>query len=219
MMTAGTLGDAIWQFLAASVMSTARVISPGLAAAAAFIAGPASAADLPAPVPMKAAAPAVVSWTGCYLGAQAGAARSRSSWDYTNNNPYDSSGNEGPQSLAGVVFAQQRGVVGGQVGCNYQLSPRWVVGVEGSWLSNPLNKTIENPNPLGATFILREAVTTNVKSIASLTGRVGAVVAPDWLVYARGGFATGQIATSGAVSPSVTGFDWIDTKWHYGWTV
>jgi opacity protein-like surface antigen len=172
-------------------------------------------------LPVRAAEPSY-SWNGCYFGGQLGVASSTSDWTYTNNNPYSATGNVGPQLVAGADFGQVRGVIGAQAGCNRALSSSWLAGVEASWISNALNHTRDNRfDPFqGAAFTtFSEAVQTNFESIVSLTGRLGYAVNQDWLVYAKGGLAAGLIETSGAISPSVPGFDWNDSRWHIGWTV
>ncbi len=162
-------------------------------------------------------------WDGCYIGGQIGFAHAQSHWDYTNSNPYTATGNADPQLIAGADFHRSRAVAGGQLGCNTTLSGPWMVGLEAAWIGNPLNITQDNSGFTltgpGGGLTLTEAITTNVNAIASATARIGVAVAPDLLVYGKGGLALGRITTSGAVSPSVPEFDWSDTRWHPGWTV
>jgi outer membrane immunogenic protein len=108
-----------------------------LLAVAAFVAlgtGSAFAADLAARPYTKApvmAAP-VFSWTGCYLGVHAGYGWGR------NNNDFGSAVYDGDflPELGPYNHTTSGGVAGGQVGCNYQFSGNWVVGVEGeAWWS------------------------------------------------------------------------------------
>jgi Outer membrane protein beta-barrel domain len=93
--------------------------------------------------------------------------------------------------------------------------------LEGGFLSNPLNRTQDNHNNLtgpGGGLTLIETVTTDVQSITSATGRLGLAIAPNWLLYGKGGFAAGQIQTFGATQPAVPGFGWNSVRWHMGWT-
>ncbi|MBS9478606.1 outer membrane protein [Ancylobacter radicis] len=93
-----------------------KIISSGVAAAALFVAVPAFAADLQQPYPTKApvvAAVPVFSWTGFYLGANAGYA-----WG-SGEGAADALGMD-PDGFAG----------GGQIGYNIQLDNNIVLGVE-----------------------------------------------------------------------------------------
>jgi opacity protein-like surface antigen len=169
-----------------------------------------------------AAGPAY-SWTGCYVGVEAGAATSTSRWAYTNSNLYSSTGNLDPQLVPGANFNNNRGVVGAQAGCNRAIADSWVVGIEGSWFSNPMNVRNDNRGftPFPASVGFSEAVTTNIQSVASLTGRLGVAVTPDWLLYGKGGYAAARIDTAGTVSPndfSAPLGDFNTTAWHSGWT-
>ncbi len=78
-----------------------------LMAAAAVVISPALAADQRPPAVKRAPAMAVpaLGWGACYVGGHGGAV-----W-----------GDGGSDS----------GVFGGHIGCNYQISPQWVLGVEG----------------------------------------------------------------------------------------
>jgi outer membrane immunogenic protein len=93
-----------------------KIISSGVAAAALLIAAPAFAADMAQPMPTKApvlVAEPVFSWTGFYLGANAGY-----NWG---------SGEE----AAGALGIDPSGwLVGGQVGFNYQFENNIVLGAE-----------------------------------------------------------------------------------------
>lgn len=93
-----------------------KIISSGVAAAALLIAAPAFAADMAQPMPTKApvlVAEPVFSWTGFYLGANAG-------YDWGSGQDY-----------AGTLGIDPSGwLVGGQVGFNYQFENNVVLGAE-----------------------------------------------------------------------------------------
>jgi outer membrane immunogenic protein len=172
--------------------------------------------------PSHAAGPAY-SWAGCYVGAQAGVTSSKSNWAYTNSNAYSATGNTDPQLVPGASFSDDRGLIGLQGGCNRAIADSWIVGVEGAWIASPMNHDTNNnfiPFPQDPEFNYREIVTTNILSVFGVTGRLGFAVSPYWLVYAKGGYALGEIKTSGRVSPAFDPaiFDWTDTRWHSGWT-
>ncbi|MFT0862254.1 outer membrane protein [Ancylobacter sp. G4_0304] len=93
-----------------------KIISSGVAAAALFVAAPAFAADMAQPYPVKApalVAEPVFSWTGFYLGGNAGYA-----WG---------SGD----GLADTLAIDPNGWLGGgQIGFNYQFGNNVVLGAE-----------------------------------------------------------------------------------------
>jgi opacity protein-like surface antigen len=180
------------------------------------------AADMPvkalvAPVPVQ-------TWTGCYFGAQVGAVQSNATWNYNGLNPYNAALDPASPFFGTLVvpeenFSQWKMLVGGQVGCNWQVNGPWVVGVEAAWNAKAMNISRDNNYPQLTGF--PSIVETEISSIASLTGRLGYAIAPDWLIYAKGGVAFAKIETSAHVSPSgvFDGIIWNDSKWHTGWTV
>jgi opacity protein-like surface antigen len=179
-----------------------------------------------ADMPVKAVAPAatVYSWTGCYLGAQVGAAQSNARWDYNGLNVYNASLDPtrpdfGQEFVPEERFTQWKMLIGGQVGCNWQVNGPWVVGVEAAWNAKAMNIAQNNNYPQFTS--VSSIVATEISSIASLTGRLGYAITPDWLIYAKGGVAFAKIETAGYISPAGV-FDeliWNDSKWHTGWTV
>lgn len=129
------------------------------------------AADLPpAPTPVApvAYAPAAIySWTGFYIGGNAGAGLSSSSW----SDPFSGANNT---FRSGVGF-----LGGGQIGANYQLNVL-VLGVEGDVNWTGLKGS-------GADSI-GDTLNTNTNWTSSVTGRVGAAF-DRLLVYGKGGLA------------------------------
>jgi outer membrane immunogenic protein len=178
-----------------------RFLFAASAALAALLVGPAGAADLP---PRYKALPIqLYNWTGCYFGAQLGEAWARQDWtDRTSGSPAFG-------RPYGDLVAQ--GFVGGvQGGCDYQTGP-FVFGVRGDFLW--ANARGSNDNLVTATLLDR----SRVKSLASVTGRVGYA----WdrlLTYVKGGGAWQRIeydffipATSATLSAA--------RETHGGWTV
>ncbi len=136
---------------------------------------PAHAADLGTRPVYKAPPPIaplpLLSWTGCYLGANVGFGWAPKRW-----------------SDDGIEFASHTatGVVGGgQIGCDYQTGP-WVFGIQGMFDGSGMKG--DSHRVLGA---LGPNVTdeTRVPWFATLTGRIGYSVGPMFLVYAKGGAA------------------------------
>src|SRR6185312_1945215 len=97
-----------------------------LASAAAIVAGTAFSGEVSARPRAPAPSP---SWTGCYLGAHAGAGWS--STDFT-----DASGFLiAPVGQTAHVHSSTGLVAGGQLGCDHQFASNWVLGLAGdfSW--------------------------------------------------------------------------------------
>ncbi|MBS7545807.1 outer membrane protein [Ancylobacter oerskovii] len=93
-----------------------KILASGVALAALMVAAPAFAADIAQPYPTKAPVVApvpVFSWTGFYLGANAG-------YGWGSGNGYAETLGLDPDGWLG----------GGQVGFNYQLGNNVVIGVE-----------------------------------------------------------------------------------------
>src|SRR5215510_6582105 len=86
----------------------------------------AQAADLPpAPAPYKAPVVApmpVYTWSGCYIGGNAGGAWERASHTFDN----------GAGLVEAFSYNPSSWIAGGQVGCQYQWS-NVVLGIEGTW--------------------------------------------------------------------------------------
>jgi len=90
-------------------------------AAALVVIAQASAADMRPPITKAPVmAPPVFSWTGCYIGAQAGYAWADAGYDL----------NIPPTPASGYDFNANGGVAGGHIGCNLQVN-QWVFGIEG----------------------------------------------------------------------------------------
>ena len=132
----------------------------------------ASAADLP----VKAAPPAAVyvpvsTWTGCYIGGNAGAA-----W-----------GSGDLSTSSGTISGSSDSahfIGGGQIGCDYQTGV-WVFGVRNmfDWADAKRSGTVGS-----GTFTGFSATVQN-DWVDLLTGRIGWAAQPNWLLYFQGGGA------------------------------
>jgi outer membrane immunogenic protein len=140
-----------------------------LALAATF---PAFAADLPMKTPATPVAPAQFSWTGCHIGADIGGAFS-----------YDEIRSSGDFSSPGFIG-------GGQIGCDYQFAPVWVIGVEGraAW-SSLKSSTPGSVTSLTTGVTVPSQFTVSNDFLASATARIGYGFADRWLLFVRGGAA------------------------------
>jgi outer membrane immunogenic protein len=154
-------------------------------AAAAYLAVPAMAADLPAKAPVYA--PAIVAtpaynWTGFYIGGNAGYGWAQSERTFLNANWWDTKAGD-------QVSLNPAGWLGGaQLGFNYQIN-QLVIGIEGAWDGANLKQTVVSP------YAATDRDTNKILSLYTIDGRIGAV----WdrlLVYGKGGWAGGQVELS-----------------------
>ena len=77
-------------------------------------------------------------------------------------------------------------VVGGQIGCDYQFAPSWVVGIEGEASGGNIGGNTNAALPAVPGDIVDFNVRTDL--LASITGRVG-YAWNRWLFYTKGGVA------------------------------
>lgn len=171
----------------------------------------AQAADLPqrnAP-PVFTPPPHVFSWTGFYVGANAG-------YSFGNNGKSVTTGTPGFLALGGAEIpgslnTRSSGFAGGgQIGYNYQTGP-YVLGVEGDIDYVDQKKTASFT---GAGTALGTPITTSFSKkldyLGTVRGRVGYAF-DRFLVYGTGGLAFGDVKTSAAVT-TPTGFAWSGSK-------
>jgi outer membrane immunogenic protein len=164
--------------LASALLATSSLV---------VFAGDAPAADLPLRMVTKApaAAPAYYNWTGCYVGGHVGGGWGRKDV---------ASGELGFVVSPFAGFDDDvDGFLGGvQAGCNYQINPTWVVGIEsqfswsdikGSFSRNPfIDPFVSGKGPNVATFSAR------TDWIGTLTGRIG-YTWNRWMLYGKLGAA------------------------------
>ena len=138
-----------------------------------LIAGPAMAADLRQPVPVPVP---VAGWTGFYIGAHIGAGLGTNDWTNVAVPFCCGTGTAGTGTTSGFIG-------GGQIGYNWQVGCA-VIGVEGDFTGATVQgDTFLRPATLGADG------KHNTDWFATVTGRLGAVVHGDTLVFVKGGGA------------------------------
>ncbi|WP_051356968.1 outer membrane protein [Azorhizobium doebereinerae] len=167
--------------LSTAIASTAIVTS----AIALAIAAPASAADLATRYPVKAPIVPVVpvfSWTGFYIGANAGFGGDKYEYAF--------GGVASPLGLGSASADSSGFFAGGQAGYNYQFANNIVLGLETDiqWSGIEGDVTLTTPG-----------ATTNLKSsldyFGTVRGRLGYAF-DRFLPYVTGGFAYGESKTS-----------------------
>lgn len=168
----------------------------------------ANAADLPIKAPP---APVVTAynWTGCYIGGHLGGGWAHTSWSNTANTTAFG------DMVAGQSLSETNGgfIGGGQIGCNYQMQ-QFVIGIEGTIAGSTI-KGDTNNTVFGAAD---DVFTNEVPVIATVVGRLG-YAWDNWLVYAKGGYAGGDVKFSvvDTVGPNTGAGS--DSSWQSGWTV
>ena len=144
-----------------------------------LLGGSSNAADL---APVYAPPPPLIAaftWTGCYIGGNAGGIWANSDWSDTILGDFGSNTPSG--TLGGL-----------QGGCNYQASgPNYwagglVVGIQGDYDWTSINGSVANVIPLAVAIGLTDR--TQIKSLASVTGRVGGAW-DRFLAYVKAGGA------------------------------
>jgi outer membrane immunogenic protein len=174
--------------------------------------GPSFSADLPVKAPRSVPVP-VISWTGCHVGGHVGGGWGTKDWSTftdrfatlgslttatTVTNVSTPGGNTSTTTsfpFAAIAdpinsFSEDTAgfLGGGQIGCDFQFAPRWVVGIEGagSWASLTANENISVPSPIAPGSAQAHA---RVDRIFSVTGRIGYTPIDTLLLYVRGGAA------------------------------
>jgi outer membrane immunogenic protein len=143
------------------------------------------AADMPLKAPV--AAPAAHNWTGCYIGLNVGGASANKDATWTSDDGIflPSPRHQGSLTASGWAY-------GGQVGCDYQFSNNWVIGIRGMWDGSSMKGS--NLNPTAAAFGAASDQFNNarVRSFGTLTERLGFLVNPAVMLYGLGGIAWAQ---------------------------
>jgi outer membrane immunogenic protein len=176
-----------------TAISTRQVLLASVSALALFIASEAKSADLPVKAPIIAPAP-IFSWTGCYVGGHVGFGWGRNHHTQTGSalSSVGSGGTTVVNGAASGAIDTSGGLIGGQVGCNYQYASRWVFGVQGDAAWTDL--TGRNQDPLALAFLFPpgfNSISVTTDWLASLTGRIGVTAFNNnqALFYVKGGAA------------------------------
>lgn len=156
-------------------------------------------------------APIVVdtfSWTGGYVGVNAGYAGSKFNSDINNSmsNVKPNIANPPLPSLIGTWEDNVNGFVGGiQAGYNWQLSNGIVIGAEADFQGSDLKNTNSGGNDEDFFFRPYE-ITTKVQWWGTVRARLGYAATDRLLVYGTGGIAYGNVKTT----YNTTAFDIMD---------
>jgi outer membrane immunogenic protein len=108
-------------------------------------------------------------------------------------------------------YSVRGGLVGATLGSNWQQGP-WVYGLEGDFSWADISGS---SNVCGTVNIVPHPCGTKLDALGTFRGRVGYAAGADgnWLLYATGGLAIGDIHGWDALTPSA------GSDWRAGWTV
>jgi len=195
------------------------------AALAALMGTPALAADMALKAPPPPPPPAF-SWTGCYIGGNAGGAWGNSNVSLSETGAFLNPLSRNPP--ADVAYSDALGspgirmsgfTGGGQFGCNYQAGS-FVFGIEGDGEYTGLSGSAAATGTLPVAGLAASA-TTSVSSHSLFTVRPRAGFAVDrTLFYVTGGYAAGNVSYSESMSQAAgvsTGGTVSSTQ--SGWTI
>jgi len=140
-----------------------------------------------------------MSWTGFYVGANAGGA-----WSGNNSGNLQVYG--GTPALSVIPVGRQVSnsyggfLGGGQVGYNYQLMQSFVIGAEADIQGMAGSAGTANftgaSSANGVTYTTIGKTSSNLQYIGTVRGRVGYLVMPTLLAYGTAGFAYGGVSSN-----------------------
>ena len=155
------------------------------------------AADMSVKAQRAVASPPTLSWSGFYIGANGG-------WGWSDYNisesPFGTTGIEDLVSQS-VGTRANGGVFGGQIGYNWQFTPYWMLGIEGDYDGASINgsRGVVFPSILAPGNTNGFFATQNIRSLASIRGRIGYTWGPA-LFYFTGGGAWENVSTNAIIS-------------------
>jgi opacity protein-like surface antigen len=106
-------------------------------------------------------------------------------------------------------------VIGGQIGCDYEFAPSWVVGIEGSASGSTMKGSRTVGLPLGNPDTA--VVQAKTDFMTSVTGRIGYAF-DNLLLYGRGGVAMAADRYDITGSFLGTPFGFVGLENRIGWT-
>ena len=187
----------------------------GIAVVAALLATPVLAADMAIKAPLAPPAP-VYSWTGCYLGANGGYAWNNGKSSYHDpNTTADPINGLSPSVIpAPTDTGSSAWTGGGEIGCNWQVNPRAVLGIEAdidalhaaggaSTATAAANSLVLVPGagPIAFTSPATATEQVTVHWLSTVRARAGLpVLSNRGLLFVTGELAMGRVSSSGSVN-------------------
>jgi len=171
------------------------------------LAGPAAhAADLALKAPPPAAV--VSSWTGFYLGVDAGGA-----WSNGSSSTTPLPDTIGWNRLPDTFNLRASSAIGGvHAGYNLQVAPNALIGIEADWqaTNTGASSTVQDRDSTGTPFPvpLPTTMTRDLHWLASVRPRAGIVANNSLLLFVTGGAAWGEVHYTGTLTSLPPGFTW-----------
>jgi outer membrane immunogenic protein len=180
-----------------------------VAGLAALIGTPALAADLPMAAPVyKAAPPVPFSWSGFYIGVNAGYGWASSNWTILSITP--------PTPISATANPKSAGLLGGiEVGADHQFG-NWVLGIGAdlSLIDSDVSSTSTDP---GTGIAL--TAHSEIDWLATFTARAGYALDRS-LLYVKGGVAGAEFKDDYELSLAAVAIDsGVQTNTRLGWTI
>jgi outer membrane immunogenic protein len=149
----------------------------------------------------------VSNWTGFYVGAEVGYGWSDRSDNWVPNDPVASFFSTaaspllvpfaGQQPFANPYAVTRSGAVGGlEAGYNWQVNPRWVLGIEADLNGSNFRGTGGGTSVFSPTTNISLSTSEAIDWYDTVRGRVGWLATPDLLIFGTGGLAYGQTHNS-----------------------
>jgi outer membrane immunogenic protein len=185
----------------------------------------ATAADMPVKAPIPAAVP-IYSWSGFYIGGHAGYGWGEPDSTVDFNDPVFAEGPILPAAPASYSKTVDGFIGGGQLGWNYQIGS-FVAGLEADISYADIKGGASAAAPLLPPFITTFAYSESqsLKWFGTVRGRLGYTPTSNWLLYATGGLAYGEVQAQthlvffdilGATSARYQG---AGSETNLGWTI
>jgi outer membrane immunogenic protein len=169
-----------------------------------FSAAGAGAADLPFKAPPLPASPG---WSGFFIGVQAGGAFADRTVSYTGDpssrvllTPDPVLGLPGQQPVLPYGYRASGATGGLEAGYNWQVSPRWLLGVETDFSAGGPKGRADSTSVLASippvTVLQTVRSDQRVDWWGTVRGRLGVLATPDVLIFGSAGFAYGRVSSS-----------------------
>jgi outer membrane immunogenic protein len=179
--------------------------------------GSAQAADMPLKAPAYVAP---FTWTGVYLGINAGYGNSTSDGNEYCSTPAGLVGGPGCWNGSAAAVSPSGGFVGGQLGANYQTG-LFVWGIESDIQVSHINgsSTLADPCCIPA-FTSAIGTLTRTQSLdwfGTVRGRLGLAIWDRTLVYGTGGVIYGEEVVNTSLTFPLVGYQATSSATHTGW--
>jgi len=180
------------------------------------LAAGAQAADMPVKAPVYVAP---FTWTGIYLGINAGYGNSKSDGNEFCTDPFGVVSGPGCWNPSAAAVTSSGGFVGGQIGANYQVG-MFVFGVESDIQVAHINgsSTLADPCCIPAFAAIGTLTRAqNLDWFGTVRGRLGLAIWDRTLVYGTGGVMYGEEVVNTSLAFPLVAYQATSSSTHTGW--